>query len=325
MEDKKKIRISLSTFLLILALIVIICMGYLVVKLYNDKNNETNKVSELNTKINDLEKSINTLSNNMNNTSNELSSNVQTNTTTNTSKNTTASKEIINLDSTYGKAISDYIESIWVGPEAYTDCIAEFSNIKSAPKDYLAVCASFKLMRKVGENIYTEKSKFSEFNNSLIELFGNDADGLITTSNIEKVFFVEKNSDGTYHFSGFDGSETSGTDYIINKIEKQDNIFYVTQYEYKYTLDEMVIDLENGESTHRHIYDRNDRLILNTTITAVQDGNTTSYKEYDENGTEVDSIQNLLLSNYLNKLSVRNIKLEYNSNNLFNMVSNELK
>ena len=43
MEDKKKIRISLSTFLLILALIVIICMGYLVVKLYNDKNNETNK------------------------------------------------------------------------------------------------------------------------------------------------------------------------------------------------------------------------------------------------------------------------------------------
>lgn len=325
MDDKKKIRISLSTFLLILALIVIICMGYLVVKLYNDKNNETNKVSELNTKINDLEKSINTLSNNMNNTSNESSSNVQTNTTTNTSKNTTASKEIINLDSTYGKAISDYIESIWVGPEAYTDCIAEFSNIKSAPKDYLAVCASFKLMDKVGENIYTVKSKFSEFNNSLIELFGNDADGLITTSNIEKVFFVEKNSDGTYHFSGFDGSETSGTDYIINKIEKQDNIFYVTQYEYKYTLDEMVIDLENGESTHRHIYDRNDRLILNTTITAVQDGNTTSYKEYDENGTEVDSIQNLLLSNYLNKLSVRNIKLEYNSNNLFNMVSNELK
>ena len=326
MENKKEIKISLSTFLLILALIVIICLGCLVFKFYNDKNIEKNKISELNTKISDLEKSINPFSNNMNNNSNESLSNAPTNTITDTAKNTTASKENISLDSTYGKAINDYIGSIWVGPEAYPECIAEFSNIKSAPKDYLAVCASFKAMSKVGENIYNAKSKFSEFNNSLIELFGSEADGLITTANIEKVFFVEKNSDGTYHFSGFDGSEISGTNYIINKIEKQDNIFYVTQYEYKDKLDEMMLDLEDGKSTHKHIYDRNDKLILSPTITAVQNGDTTSYKEYDENGKEIDSIKDLLLSKYSNKLSVRNIKLEYNNaSNLFKMVSNELK
>ena len=322
MENKKKFKISLSTILLLLALIVIICMGCLIFKLYNDKNIETNKVSELNTKISNLETSINTLSNNVSTNSNEALSNFSTNTT----ENTTVSKEKIDLDSTYGKAITDYIKSIWVGPEAYPDCIAEFSNIKSAPKDYLAVCASFKTMSKIGEDIYNAKSKFNEFNNSLIELFGNEADGLITTVDIEKVFFVVKNNDGTYHFSGFDGSEISGTDYIISKIEKQDNLFYVTQYEYKYKLDEMPLDLKNGQSTYRHVYDRNEKLILNTTITAVQNGNTTSYKEYDEDGKEISSIQDLLLSKYSNKLSVRSIKLEYNkTSNLFKMVSNELK
>ena len=315
MEKKNEIKISLSTFLLLLALIIIICMSWIIFKIFNNQKNNTERISELSTKISDLEKN-----------NSHLDENNNTDDGTNIIQKNISIKEEIKVDSEYGKAISEYISSIWVGPEVYEDCMAEFKNIKSAPKDYLAACASFRAMSKVGENIYDAKSKFGDFNDSLVELFGKEANGLIRESDLKKVFFVEKNSDGTYHFSGFDGSELNATNYIISKIEKQDNAFDVIQYEYKIKSDEMALDLEDGQTAQKHIYDRNDKLILNTTIKAIQKGNTLSYKEYDEKGKEIESIEDLLISKYTNKLSVRNIKLEYNiSNKSFKMVSNELK
>ncbi len=310
MEKEKVVKIKFSTCLLILSIIIISIMSCLTLKLY----------LELNQKVINLEK-INTLPKNTNH------NDMPENNIVESTQNNTSKKEKISIESDYGKVISNYISEIWVWPEAYSDCIAEFSNIKSAPKDYLAVCASLRTMSKVGyNNIYDAKSTLKDFNSSLIELFGNNADGLINASDIENVFFVEKNSDGTYHFFGFDGSELRETKYFINKIEKKDNIFYVSQYECKIEIDEMPLDLEIGRLTHRHIYDRNNNLILNTTITTVYEGDTKSCKEYDENGEEIDSIGDLLLSKYKNKLSIRNIELEYNSsNNSFIMLNNKLQ
>ena len=230
--------------------------------------------------------------------------------------------EEVKIDSEYGDLISDYLTNVWLGIELYKENMPEFQNIKSAPKDYLAYCSAWKSMNTNSDS----KIKINEFNDSLISLFGTEADNLIEKNDIENVFFVSKNSNETYDFSGFGGSETHFNDYVINKIEKDNNIFAVSLYEYKSIVDIMYLDLEDGESTNRCIYDKNDNLILTTTIKAIQDGNIMHFKEYDENGNEIDSLQHLLLSKYEDKLTIRKITLQYNSdNNSFIMLNNKLE
>ena len=159
----------------------------------------------------------------------------------------------------------------------------------------------------------------------LQNFFGKEADGLIKESDVENVFSVEKNKDGTYYRWGFCGSETHSDCYVIDKISKQNNIFTVTLLEYTSILDGMLLDLEEGTTTQRHIYDKNDNLILTTTIKTVKDGDIIRSIEYDENGNEINSIEHLLLTKYIDKLSVRNVQLEHDSSNFsFVMVSNEL-
>lgn len=69
MEEKKTTKISLSTFLLILALIIIIVMGIFIFRLNNEKNIEIQKTTELQAQVNssngslgDLQEKINTIS-----------------------------------------------------------------------------------------------------------------------------------------------------------------------------------------------------------------------------------------------------------------------
>ena len=178
MEDKKPAKIGLSTFLLFLIIVLIIVFSCIVCTLYN-------KVLELET----------------------TTSNSSTSSSSNTSKETSTSslKEIL-VASEYGDMISHYINHIWAGPEAFLDCIPEFDDIKDAPKDYLAACSAFWVQDSIYDgDIYGAKKEFSEFNDALITLFGEKADGLITRSDLEEVFFVTLNPDGkTYSFSGFD-------------------------------------------------------------------------------------------------------------------------
>lgn len=79
MEEKRTIKISLSTFFLILSIIVIVVMGVFVYKLNNDKKIEIQKSTELQAKINTLIQKHN-LSDEIN-TLQENSSNEITNTT----------------------------------------------------------------------------------------------------------------------------------------------------------------------------------------------------------------------------------------------------
>ena len=66
MEKKNEIKISLSTFLLLLALIIIICMSWIIFKIFNNQKNNTERISELSTKISDLEKNNSHLDENNN-------------------------------------------------------------------------------------------------------------------------------------------------------------------------------------------------------------------------------------------------------------------
>ena len=73
MKEKNSIKISLSTFLLIIAIIAIIVMGIFIYKINNEKTIETQKsadlqaqVSSLNSTVNNLQSKINTISETVN-------------------------------------------------------------------------------------------------------------------------------------------------------------------------------------------------------------------------------------------------------------------
>ncbi len=86
MDEKNVKKLNLSTFLLIIAIIVIIVMGVFIYKLNNDKKAEILKSTELQSQINSLNKTISELnekitsiSNFINNSENTTNSNQQRN------------------------------------------------------------------------------------------------------------------------------------------------------------------------------------------------------------------------------------------------------
>jgi len=101
MEEKNATKISLSTFLLIIAIIAIIVMGVFIYKLNNDKTIEIQKSTELQAQVNSLKNQNNNLSGTIN-TLQENSSNEVTN-------NTVAEKsEKNNLNNNVEKSVAEY-------------------------------------------------------------------------------------------------------------------------------------------------------------------------------------------------------------------------
>lgn len=103
MEEKNVTKISLSTFLLIIAIIAIIIMGVFIYNLNKEKTAEIQKISELQSQVNSLNGTINnlqeelsTISENINsNNSNENTSSDASETINNNSsnENTSSTKE----------------------------------------------------------------------------------------------------------------------------------------------------------------------------------------------------------------------------------------
>lgn len=84
MEGKKVTKISLSTFFLILSLIVIIVMGIFMYKFYNEKTEATKESAELQTQVNGLNETVSNLQGKINSISETINSdNSDENTTTN--------------------------------------------------------------------------------------------------------------------------------------------------------------------------------------------------------------------------------------------------
>lgn len=78
MEGKKPIKISLSTFFLILAIIVIIVMGMFIYKLNKDKTAEIQKSAQLKEQVNNLNGTVSELQNKINNISETIKDNDST-------------------------------------------------------------------------------------------------------------------------------------------------------------------------------------------------------------------------------------------------------
>ena len=82
MEEKEVTKISLSTFFLILSLIVIIVMGIFMYKFYSEKTEATKKSAELQTQVNSLNEKVNNLQgkiNSISETSNTTTNNAEEN------------------------------------------------------------------------------------------------------------------------------------------------------------------------------------------------------------------------------------------------------
>ena len=115
MEEKKGMKISLSTFFLILAIIAIIVMGIFIYKLNNDKTTEVQKstelqaqVNSLNGTINDLQGKIDTISNTINSNSTSTST---SNTSANSSKSSTSTANTLKPSKKISKLIKNYEEA----------------------------------------------------------------------------------------------------------------------------------------------------------------------------------------------------------------------
>lgn len=90
MEEKKVTKISLSTFFLILAIILIIIMGIFIFKLYAERTELTEKSIKQEEKMSDLQNNVDNLTSKLNNISSSISTE---NTTNNISNNTTSTEE----------------------------------------------------------------------------------------------------------------------------------------------------------------------------------------------------------------------------------------
>lgn len=79
MSERKELKISLSTFLLILSIIAIIIMAYFIYNLNNEKIAEIEKSKNLNTEISNLQNTVNKLQDKIDTISNTINSNSSTN------------------------------------------------------------------------------------------------------------------------------------------------------------------------------------------------------------------------------------------------------
>ena len=89
MEEKKVTKISLSTFLLIIAIIAIIVMGIFIYKLNNEKTIEIQKSTELQSQVNNLNGTVSELQGKINSISETINTNTSSannNVTNNTEK-----------------------------------------------------------------------------------------------------------------------------------------------------------------------------------------------------------------------------------------------
>lgn len=101
MEEKKSLKISLSTLLFFLAIIVIVVMGYFIYKFYNEKTTATEEITNLNNQISSLESTVNRLQETINNVSNTINNSQSNNTETSDNKYTKITDNLEGIDVLY--------------------------------------------------------------------------------------------------------------------------------------------------------------------------------------------------------------------------------
>lgn len=118
-KEKKTIKVGLSTFLFIIALIVICVMAFFIYKFYDDKTKANNEVNDLKNQVNTLQNTVNSLSGKNNAVVNNTS--VSDNSSTKQVKKIDNDKEIVYTY--YNKISSEYSYSL-----PYVNIDSEYAN-----------------------------------------------------------------------------------------------------------------------------------------------------------------------------------------------------
>ena len=213
--EKNVIKISFSTFFLILAVIAIVIMGVFMYKISKDKSAEQQKSNELQSQVNNLQEKIDQISNTINsdNTSISKDNNVNNSNTIETSKNNTNNTNNKLLSEEQVKnAIAQYLEL-----QANANCGTPLNLLKEKGKiDY----DPSKDTINTSNGVISTNVKFTNYKNAMLNY--------VTESEFEKNWTSKiglgENSNGYLtHFQGGGGLRV----YTIKSISKiDDTTFY---------------------------------------------------------------------------------------------------
>jgi len=160
MEEKKEIRISLSTCLLTIAVIVIIVMAVFIYKMYNEKASEINKIDELSNEIYNLKEKIGM-----------LDSNVEIDTTSNKSSNGNQTNNQNKKDEFTNEEIKEAIQN-------YLDLLGTSNNSPSAVVEYLFGYENVKLTWEndhMNEHYTKTNIEYNKFKNEILNYMTEEA------------------------------------------------------------------------------------------------------------------------------------------------------
>ncbi len=218
--EKNVIKISFSTFFLILAVIAIVIMGVFMYKISKDKSAEQQKSNELQSQVNNLQEKIDQISNTINsdNTSISKDNNVNNSNTIETNKNNTNKNNTNNTNNKLlseeqvKNAIAQYLEL-----QANANCGTPLNLLKEKGKiDY----DPSKDTINTSNGVISTNVKFSNYKNAMLNY--------VTESEFEKNWTSKiglgENSNGYLtHFQGGGGLRV----YTIKSISKiDDTTFY---------------------------------------------------------------------------------------------------
>lgn len=157
MEEKKTIKISLSTFFLLLALIAIVVMAIFMYKFYDDKKKADEKSSNLENQLSNLNETVKDLNDKISNTSN-------TNEVSN-SNNTTTSSEASFTDAEIKTSLSKFLEMYAnANCDSLLDYLSEQGLLGNTPYDSTVS----------DDGVVTTNVKFSDYKKAMLNYVSED-------------------------------------------------------------------------------------------------------------------------------------------------------
>ena len=201
MNEKNVTKISLSTFFLILAVIVIIVMGIFMYKTYNEKNVATEKVSDLNGQVSNLKSTVDQLQGKINSISDTINNdNIKENSisTNNVTENDFTSDNILFTEKQVKHAFKKYLDLIAAREASPSSVLKELKLINEE---------ATKAAKK--EGYLKTDVKFSKFKETILQY--------ITLNCLQKDFSTFIEEDG--YLCYFNGGAT-GIGYEVTKITK---------------------------------------------------------------------------------------------------------
>ena len=227
MEEKKTIKISITTLFLVLAIVAIIVMGVFILKINKQQEEQIESNKELKEEVNKLK----TDNNVENNTNNETENNINNNSTTESSANTASF-----TDNEVKEAIEKYLELIGY-KHGYAPALLVPMNL--VDEEYMA---NLEANGNTDENYYNNyigtKVEYNKFKNEILNYISNDF--------FDKEFdndYINRN--GTLYVMDVDGS---GDSYKVKSISKISDNSYKAEIEND-AYDEVITDTINFKVT----------------------------------------------------------------------------